>query len=254
MDAAHSARTPPPLLPASAALFLDFDGTLAHIAMAPDRVAVAQHLPPLLAALRLRQGEAVALLTGRRLEDIDALLAPNLLAAAGLHGAELRLDPDLPATCLEAPTIAPLVAALRARFGEDPRVLVEDKHAACALHYRMAPERAGDCLAAMRELAPSHGLEVMAGKMVVEARPAGVSKGVALRRLAGHGPFAGRMPVFAGDDTTDEEGFAVAASLGGYGIKVGGGASHARHGFDNVDQVHDWLRASLDAGDQRTES
>ncbi|MGH8250725.1 MAG: trehalose-phosphatase, partial [Steroidobacteraceae bacterium] len=135
-------------------------------------------------------------------------------------------------------------------FGGDPRLLIEDKGAGVALHYRRAPERAGECIAAMRELAAAAGLAVITGKNIVEARPRGTDKGVAVELLAVHAPFSARPPVFVGDDVTDEDGFRAAERAGGHGVKVGPGATAARYRLDRVGEVHDWLDSSLTALEQ----
>jgi trehalose 6-phosphate phosphatase len=239
--------TGPPRLSPAAALYLDFDGTLVELAPRPDRVRVSPRLPQLLGALQSRQNGAVAIITGRPLAAVDALLAPAILAGAGVHGAELRMDPLRPAQMQQVPGIAPLAQALRERFASDARLLVEDKRAAVALHFRLAPERADECIRTMQKLAEIWNLEVIAGKCVIEARGRGVRKGRALRMLAARPPYDGRKPVFAGDDATDEDGFAAAAELGGYGVKVGAGKTMARYRCRTVEDLHDWLLTSLQA-------
>ncbi|HEU0224964.1 MAG TPA: trehalose-phosphatase [Steroidobacteraceae bacterium] len=239
---------PPPLLSTTAALYLDFDGTLADIALHPDEVVVSEPLPELLLALRERLAGAVAVVTGRRLAAVDAMIAPARLAGSGLHGAELRPDGDSPARTSADPAGAgPLARALRERFADDPRVYVEDKGAAVSLHFRRAPEREQDCREAMRTLAPPERFDVTEGSRVVEARPRGADKGAALAALARRPPFAGRRPVFVGDDVTDEDGFRAAERLGGYGVKVGSGPTAARYRIAEVGLVHGWLHDSLAA-------
>lgn len=238
----------PPLLSATAALYLDFDGTLADIALHPDEVVVREPLPELLLALRERLAGAVAVVTGRRLAAVDAMIAPARLAGSGLHGAELRTDGGAEAALSADPVAAgPLAAALAARFAGDPRIYVEDKGAGVSLHYRRAPERAAECEEAMRELAPQERFDVSTGRRVVEARPRGADKGAALAALAKRPPFAGRKPVFVGDDVTDEDGFHAAERLGGYGVKVGPGPTAARYRINQVREVHEWLHESLGA-------
>lgn len=237
--------TGPPLLPGHAALYLDFDGTLAELAQSPDHVVVNESLPPLLEALAGELDGALAILTGRRLTAVDALIAPVALAGAGLHGAELRPQPGVTIFRGEPAVAAPLVRALRERFGDDPRLIVEDKGIAVALHFRRAPARAAECREAMRALAPPGRFDVIDGSEVVEARPRGADKGSALRALSELAPFAGRLPVCVGDDRTDEDGIAAAQALSGFGVKVGGDASAARYRLDTVADVHRWLRASL---------
>lgn len=239
----------PPPLSASDALYLDFDGTLTQIAPRPDAVVVARALPPLLDTLRDRLDGAVAIVTGRRLDDIDSWLAPLRLAGAGLHGAELRTAPDADSREHRLPQIAIVAKALMQRFGDDQRILVENKGASVAVHFRAAPERGDECAAALGELAAVHALALVPGKMVVEARPPGVDKGAALHALAAQPPFSGRRPVFVGDDVTDEAGFAAAQAADGFGVKVGDGPSTARYHCTDVADVHRWLQASADALD-----
>lgn len=239
---------PPPLLGARAALFLDFDGTLAPLARQPDLVQVHPGLPALLAAAGRRLNGALAIITGRRLEDVDGRLAPFAFSGAGLHGAELRPAADAPIQRQWSTGAQPLVEALRRRFAADPRILVEDKEACVALHFRQAPERAQECRDVMHALARPPQYEVVAGNMVVEARPQGTNKGRAVRALMQQAPFAGRRPVFVGDDVTDEDGFAAAAELGGSGIKIGPGATLAAYRLDQPDDIFGWLQASLEAG------
>jgi trehalose 6-phosphate phosphatase len=245
--AAEAPLTAPPLLGANAALFLDFDGTLVDIAPRPDHVVVAHGLPATLEALAGRLGGAVAIITGRWLADVDGLLAPAELAGAGLHGAELRDGRRVQVRAVGG--IGEIARALRQRFGADRRVLVEDKGAAVALHFRLAPERATECTQALRAAAAKWpDLDIVDGKMVIEARAHDSNKGAALRKLAAEAPFRSRVPVFAGDDTTDEDGFAAAGALGGYGVKVGDGPTCARYRLAGVADVHAWLRANVECG------
>jgi trehalose 6-phosphate phosphatase len=242
----------PPLLAARAALFLDFDGTLAPIAEQPEAVQVHPELPALLAAMGRRLNGALAVITGRRLADVDERLAPFAFGGAGLHGAELRALAGGEAKLQWHVDVAPLAAELRRRFAPDPRVRVEDKQVCVALHFRQAPERAQECRDVMYELACPPEFEIVAGKMVIEARPHGTTKGRALRALLQEAPFTGRKPVFVGDDVTDEDGFAAAAELGGHGIKVGPGPTLAAYRIERPEDIFGWLQASLEAGSTGT--
>jgi trehalose 6-phosphate phosphatase len=229
------------------ALFLDFDGTITAFAQHPGGVEIEPGLPDLLVRVRERLGGAVAIVTGRAFETLDALIGPPRYAGAGLHGLEWRLAVGKTHFSADPVGAGRIVAALEERFGADPRLVIEDKGSGVALHWRRAPELAEVCIAAMREIASSPEFEILRGHAVVEARPRGAHKGKALRTLLSHPPFAGRRPVFVGDDRTDEDGFREARVLGGWGVKVGPEPSEARYRISDVEGVHAWLAASLAA-------
>lgn len=239
-------QTEPPLLSRRCALYLDFDGTLVDLAPTPDAVRPAEGLTALLADLHDLLGGALAIVTGRRLESVDQWLAPLRFSGVGLHGAQMRLAPGQIDDSGFPPALARLAAELRIAYAGDPRILVEDKGGAVALHYRLAPERAEECGALMRRLALPQGLAVITGHAVVEARPQGVNKGVGVHRLEQVAPFSGRTPVFIGDDATDEDAILAVQALDGAGIRVGSSDSAARHRLADVAAVHRWLRASVD--------
>ncbi len=241
----------PPLLRDDAALFLDFDGTLAAYAPHPDGVVIEAGLPGLLARASERLDGALAIVTGRSLEAIDAFLGPPRYAAAGLHGLEWRLASGRTHRAGTPAGAKRILAAVTERFGSDRRLVIEDKGSGVALHFRRAPERAAECIAFMRETVNASDFEVLRGHAVVEARPRGIHKGAAVREFARHAPFAGRRPVYIGDDRTDEDGFRAALVLGGYGVKVGPEPSEARYRLASVEAVHAWLAASLDAPQSR---
>jgi trehalose 6-phosphate phosphatase len=237
----------PPLLGAGDALYLDFDGTLAHFAEHPDGITIDAQLPALLERLCARQGGALALVTGRPLAALDAILGGPRYAGAGLHGLEWRVASGKTISSANPVGARRYARLLAERFASDPRLVIEDKGAAVALHWRQAPERAKECVATMREIVTSPDFEILHGHAVVEARPRGADKGAAVRALSGHAPFKGRRPVFVGDDATDEDGFRAADAQGGHGVKVGPGATHARYRIATVPGVRDWLDASLAA-------
>lgn len=210
------------------ALFLDFDGTLVDIAPEPDAVVVPSGLVPTLAALQRYLGGAVAVVSGRPIREIDRFLAPLRLPVAGVHGAERRKAGG-GFDCAGAHPLDAVERAAAALAAGDARLLVEHKRASIALHYRQAPDREADCIEAMQAAVErSPGLTLLRGKMVVEAKPGGASKGSAIEAYLREPPFAGRRPVFVGDDVTDEAGFAAVQRLGGLGVKVGEGATVAR--------------------------
>jgi trehalose 6-phosphate phosphatase len=236
-----------PVSPSTQALFLDVDGTLLPIAPHPDAVRVPPTLLTLLEALNARVGGALALVSGRSLADIDALFAPLRLPAAGVHGLERR-DADgtvhrSDTTSLLRPLRGPLTDFVGARKG----LLLEDKQHSLALHYRAAPEHEAEAEAFLRGLAAAvPELEVTRGKMVLEVKPAGVDKGTAVAAFLMEPPFAGRRPVYIGDDVTDEDAFAAVNAAGGLSIRVGtAAATAATHFLSDEAAVHDWLRGWL---------
>jgi trehalose 6-phosphate phosphatase len=234
-----------PAINAQTALFLDFDGTLADLAPEPDAVQLAPGVIPALLRLSGQLGGALAIVSGRRLADLDGFLAPLRLPLATEHGAQRRdtlgrvvslAEPDLRELAHRATDLAAHHDGLR----------VEIKLAAVALHYRHAPELESLCLQVMQEAADrTPGIELLHGKCVFEAKPANVSKGSAIKAFMAEPPFTGRLPLFAGDDTTDEAGFAAVQSLGGEGIKVGEGASQAHHRCPSPEALHQWLHAAF---------
>jgi trehalose 6-phosphate phosphatase len=234
----------PPLLAGREALFLDFDGTLTEIVARPELVSIEPTLIGLIERAQRQLGGAVAVVSGRPLREIDAYLLPLQLPGGGQHGAELRVHGNATPQRRTWPGVAAAAERIRARFGDDRQLLVENKGAAVAVHYRAAPERAAECQAFMREVANQFGLDLLVGKMVVEVRPRGLHKGRAIEALMRRPLFSGRTPVFVGDDTTDEDGFAFVQSCGGYGIKVGAGDSVAHFAIEDVHAVHRWLADS----------
>jgi trehalose 6-phosphate phosphatase len=240
---------PPPLGLAGTALFLDFDGTLVELAEAPDLIHVPVALPGLLARLAERLGGRLAIVSGRAMADLERHLGRSGLAVSGSHGLELRL-PD--GRGLAGPDPAGLAGVRQeiARFADAiPGLLVEEKPASIAVHYRRAPEQAARVAAFLAALAERAGLAVQRGKMVVELRPHGADKGDALRRIMAEPPFAGARPLFVGDDLTDEDAFAAAAALGGAGVLVGAPReTAARWRLPDVAAVAAWLEAAAGAG------
>ena len=207
--------------PGKWALFLDLDGTLIDIAASPEDVHVPADLGPLLSGISKRLNGAVAIVTGRLLSDIDALLAPLRLPAAGLHGLEWRAQGDAVPSVAQAETVDAVRGALAGIAEAGPGVMLEDKGKALALHFRNAPEQQGRIESEVAALLASHpSLKAMPGKMVLEVKPAAVSKYTAVRQLMRQPPFLGRIPVFVGDDITDQDGFRAALEGGGLAVAV----------------------------------
>ncbi len=230
----------------NSALFVDFDGTLAEIAPRPDAVTLPTGMVQLLATLQTRLSGALAVVSGRPIAQLDAFLAPLRLPAAGLHGAERRNTSGV-VTRLPEADLGEVVTHLQALAALHAGLLVEIKPGSVALHYRQAPDCEGLALEAMQNvLRNAPGMTLMHGKMVIEMKSAQASKGRAIEAFMAEPPFAGRQPVFAGDDTTDESGFAVVQAVGGAGIKVGPGPTQARHRLDTPTHLHAWLQACAD--------
>ena len=215
------------LLYSSTALFLDFDGTLVDIADQPHEVEIPAGLVPTLAVLEQYLGGAVAVISGRPISQIDEFLAPLRLPVAGVHGTERR-SASGELTMLSTHPLDRIEHAARQLALQHTGLLVETKRGSIALHYRQAPELEGLCHSTLQAaVQASPGVTLLQGKMVVEAKPGGASKGGAIEEFMREAPFAGRTPLFVGDDLTDEVGFSSVQRMGGLGVKVGEGASVA---------------------------
>lgn len=231
----------------STALFLDFDGTLVDIADQPHGVEVPANLVATLAALKDYLGGAVAVISGRPISQIDAFLAPLQLPVAGVHGTERRRATGelhlLPTHSLDR-----IEQAARALASQHSGLLVEGKRGSIALHYRQAPELQELCLATLQAaVQESPGVTLLQGKMVVEAKPSGASKGGAIEEFMREPPFAGRTPLFVGDDITDEVGFSSVQRMGGLGVKVGEGSSVAWQRIATPEQFRQQLQDAVAA-------
>lgn len=225
------------------ALFLDFDGTLANIALEPGMVHVNADTRAVVAQLLKSLGGAVAIVTGREIADIDRLLAPHQLPVAGVHGA-MRRDASgkLYFEDEGRDPLRDLRAELIHRLGSTSGILIEQKRGAIAVHYRLRPELEPMCLEVMSSLvASSRNVRLQTGKMVAEILSARVNKGAAIRSYLAEPPFVDRLPVFAGDDATDEDGFATVNGLAGISIKIGAGQSVAKYRMQSAAQFRDWL-------------
>ena len=233
-----------PLINDQTALFLDFDGTLVELAATPDAVRVTPGVVATLKTLQHQLGGALAVVSGRKLTDLDAFLQPERFAAAAEHGAQRRnalgqLSGVAPVDLQQA-----LVAA-QALVLQYPALLLEPKISSISLHYRQAPELEALCLATLQAASQlSPGLELIVGKFVVELKPKSASKGSAIADFMQETPFIGRQSIFAGDDVTDESGFKAAQSMGGQAVKVGDGVTLADYRCPGVPALLAWLDAA----------
>lgn len=243
-------KSPPPLPAPHAAwaLFLDVDGTLVGFSEDPDTVHVPAGLRRTLTALHEALGGALALVSGRRLYDLDRLFGSPLVAAAGLHGLQRRRDDGSEEDTQPEPHVVDAlhdeVAALARRL---PGMRVEDKGTCMALHYREAPAREQAVIAGARRIVRKlPGYETQPGNHIIEIKPAGVNKGHAVQAFLDEPPFSGRRPVYLGDDLTDEHAFAVVNAHGGISIRVGQREpSEARYTLRDPTAVEAWLEGVL---------
>ena len=244
MDEPASKPPPPSLsdlaLEQAIALFLDFDGTLVEIAAEPGSLDVSADLGARLAASADRLDGRLALVSGRAIENLELHCGPLRLACAGSHGAALRAaDGAIIQTADPLPTE---VIAQVMDWAEETGADHEAKPHGAALHSRARPELEESCALFLEGLADRHGLAVKRGKMVAELVRRGADKAAAVRSFMARAPFAGAMPIFVGDDVTDEDGFAACEEAGGFGVIVGERQSqYARFALPNPKVVAQWI-------------
>jgi trehalose 6-phosphate phosphatase len=240
----------PPL--SETAVLLDIDGTLLDFAPTPREVWVPPGLSKTLSGLVARTSGALALVSGRSLNDIDLIFAPDMFPAVGGHGAEMRLSTDREAVASHAP---PMDKELKLRLAAiaklSPGILLEDKGYSLALHYRLAPhaEKAiYEAVSLIRADLPNAPIEVLPGKCVCEIKHSGFNKASGVLELMKHEPFKGRRPIFIGDDVTDETVFAIMPDLKGLAFSVGRRAQGVAGHLDQPADVRAFLAHLLDDG------
>jgi trehalose 6-phosphate phosphatase len=226
-----------------AALLLDMDGTLIDLAPTPDAVVVPPGLRATLAILRGALDGALAIVTGRPIETVDRLLGDAPGAVAGEHGGAIRHRAGEPIQRPDLPTPPPAwleqAETLVRRF---PGALLERKARGFALHYRQAPDARDVFHDALQTMVTNDAsFDLLPAHMLWEVRPRGADKGSAVAALMQHAPFAGRLPIFIGDDRTDEDGMREARNRGGAGYRVDAV-------FRDTDGVRAWLRQSAERG------
>jgi trehalose 6-phosphate phosphatase len=235
------------------ALFLDVDGTLLDLAERPDEVVTPAVLVATLARAERKLDGALALISGRAIDDLDRLFAPLSLRASGVHGAEIRFNPGESATPTPSATELPqsLSKALRAAVEAFPGAFVETKRFSIAVHYRLAPTVERPLREAVMQVVESAGaaVEVMDAHYAIELKTPGFDKGGAIAAFLATPAFHGRTPVFVGDDATDERGFAVVAARGGCAYSVGRRLPGAIGAFSDPSAVRDWLAEFAYRGD-----
>jgi trehalose 6-phosphate phosphatase len=232
------------------ALLLDIDGTLLDLMPTPREVWVPPGLSKTLNGLLEKTSGAMALVSGRSLNDIDLIFAPDQFPAVGGHGAEMRLGADNESVATHAP---PLDKELKRRLATiaklSPGILLEDKGYSLALHYRLAPhaEKAiYEAVSLIRADLPNAPIEVLPGKCVCEIKHSGFTKASGVRELMTYEPFKGRKPLFIGDDVTDETVFAIMPDFDGVAFSVGRRAQGVAGHFDTPGDVREFLARLLD--------
>jgi trehalose 6-phosphate phosphatase len=232
------------------AVLLDIDGTLLDLAPTPREVWVPPGLAKTLSQLHDKTSGALALVSGRSLNDIDLIFAPEQFPAVGGHGAEMRVSIDSESVAVHAP---PMDKELKRRLAAiaklSPGILLEDKGYSLALHYRLAPhaEKAiYEAVSLIRADLPNAPIEVLPGKCVCEIKHSGFTKATGVRELMTHEPFRGRRPFFIGDDVTDESVFAIMPDFGGLAFSVGRRAQAVAGHFDEPRDVRAWLARLVD--------
>ena len=232
------------------AILLDIDGTLLDLAPTPREVWVPPGLRETLNGLLAKTSGALALVSGRSLNDIDLIFAPEQFPAIGGHGAEMRVSTDSEAVATHAP---PMDKELKRRLAAiaklSPGILLEDKGYSLALHYRLAPHAETaiyEAVSLIRADLPNAPIEIMPGKCVCEIKPSGFNKASGVIELMTHEPFSGRRPIFIGDDVTDESVFAIMPKLGGLAFSVGRRAAGVAGHFDEPRDVREFLARLID--------
>jgi trehalose 6-phosphate phosphatase len=236
------------------ALLLDVDGTIVDIGPSPTEVQVSGALLESLKRLFEQTGGAVALVSGRPLGDLDRLFAPLHLPAVGGHGAEMRVS-DNEVFYRAKPLPQELRQHLADAQNMSPGIIVEDKGYSFALHYRKAPAQAESLrrhVAAGRTAFAAEPTELLLGKAMFEVKRPGINKGESIRKLMAHSPFAGRVPVFIGDDVTDESVFEILPKIGGKGFSVSRYFPGLTGVFKDPAQVRSALKILADNGQARS--
>jgi trehalose 6-phosphate phosphatase len=239
----------PPAVGPDIALFLDIDGTLLEHQPHPDGVFVDDALRNLLIAVEERLRGAVAFITGRSVAMVDRLFAPLSLPVAGLYGLEHRLRPGDPATIADEPAdLAAIAEALQEEFRQTDGVYFERKGAVLAIHTRGAPHALDSVRAAAERVLPGlpGGYRIVAGNAGLEFLPVHALKGAAINRFMAIAPFAGRRPIFIGDDVSDESGFEYVNEIGGISIRVRpSGETAAGFILSDVAAVRNWIGSAV---------
>jgi trehalose 6-phosphate phosphatase len=246
-------RNVAPIWPKNPAVFLDLDGTLLDFALDPAAVLVSAPVHQLLGRLKSAANGAVAIVSGRTLDEVDRLLGAGRFPVAAVHGLERRnAAGEISRVSMEFEEIDRARGALEQIVRRYPRTHLEHKGIALALHYRRCPELESRLVELLKDRLEriGTGLRLLRGNLVLELKPATRDKGTAIAAFMNEAPFTGRTPVFVGDDITDEDGFRTINELDGVSVKVGPGTTCAKHRLPDNRCVIDWLSEFAVAGRQ----
>lgn len=235
------------------ALFFDFDGVLAPIVSDPAAARPSARASALVGRLAELAGGALAAVSGRSLESLDTVLAPLRLPMAGVHGRQRRTaDGRIELAESASPELADADARLAAFVAPHEGMFVERKPGAVVVHFRQRPEMESAARAITRAIAESApSLRLIEGKMVAEFAVGAHGKGDAIAAFMAEQPFAGRVPVYFGDDVTDEDAYPVVDAAGGMSVRIGPGETRARYRLDGVEALEDWLAALVRVWERR---
>lgn len=233
------------------AFLFDFDGTLVDIAESPDEVKVPRELGSHLASLSRRANGALAIITGRRIADIDRLLAPHRIDVAGVHGAELRIGSQtITRSSEQSPGLAEVLEGATEKFGAERGILIEDKGNSMAVHWRRRPSMEAEVLKFMTDASQLLGdrYRIQLGKAVAEIVPRSTSKGYAIGRILAAAAYNRRRPIYFGDDLTDESGFDAVNRAGGASVRIGFGTTSAQYTLPDTESLRRCLAVWANGG------
>lgn len=242
----HPLPAPPPALMKGASVFLDFDGTLVPLTDVPEAVHVDADLHALLLQLHKALDGRLAIVSGRSIAVLRDLFGLGPFMLAGSHGLEFADPGAEPRAPARLKAVDDAQALLEDFIADKPGLLVERKTLSVGLHFRQAPQWEAQCRALADRIVAETGLFLQTGKMLYELRPGGADKGSAIRAMMQHSPLSAGIPLFIGDDVTDEDGFAAAVALGGNGILVGPArATFAQWRVEHVAAVRHYISESV---------
>lgn len=229
------------------ALFMDFDGTLVELAAKPHNVVVPPSTLSLLASLQEKTDGATAIVSGRRITDLDHILTPLRLPASGCLGAEIRLEKEDDIHTLTEPLPASIMHNLQSTARRLPGVTFENKVFGACLHFDNARSGRDILEHAMETIAADlpESVEIIFTKHSCEIKHHDLNKGSAVRNFYLTPTFKDRLPIYIGNDILDHEAFSAVRAMGGISMSVGSRSLSTDVDFtlNSVKEAHKWLDA-----------